>query len=97
MKMFVGVVKITLFIYASDSLKEKRRVLRSIKERFRNKFNYPLIEVDNKELWQKSTLGSSAVSDNDKYLISLFQEIEEFFFKFPEVEVIEKEREIFSF
>ena len=95
--MFVGVFKVTLYIYGVNSLKEKRRVLQSIKDRFKNKFNCQLVEVEDQDLWQKAVLGSSAVSVDDKFLNSLFEKMEEFLEGFPDVEVIAREDEIFTF
>ena len=95
--MFVGVFKVTLYIYGVNSLKEKRRVLQSIKDRFKNKFNCQLVEVEDQDLWQKAVLGSSAVSVDDKFLNSLFEKMEEFIEDFPDVEVIARENEIFTF
>ncbi len=97
MTMFVGVFKVTLYIYGANSLKEKRRVLQSIKDRFKNKFNCQLVEVGEQNLWQKAVLGSSTVSVDDRFLDSLFEKMEDFIDKFPEVEIIERENEIFSF
>ncbi len=95
--MFVGVFKITLYIYGVYSLKEKRKVLQSVKDRFKNKFNCQLVEVADQNLWQKAVLGSSIVSNDDKFLSSLFEKMEQFFDNFPEVEVIAREDEIFTF
>ncbi len=95
--MFVGVFKVTLYIYGVNSLKAKRRILKSVKDRFKNKFNCQLVEVEDQDLWQKAVLGSATVSVDDKFISGLFEKMEEFIDSFPEVEVITRENEIFTF
>jgi hypothetical protein len=63
--MFVGVLQVDLLIRGNTSLKGKRQVLRSIKDRTRQKFNVSIAEVDNNDLWQRATLGICCAS-NDK-------------------------------
>ena len=60
--MVVGTCRVTLYIPGGGSLKEKRLVLRRIKDRVRNKFNVSISEVDDCDLWQRSTLGIATVS-----------------------------------
>jgi uncharacterized protein YlxP (DUF503 family) len=62
MNMIVGVLTIDLFLGDSGSLKDKRRILKSVIERIRNRFNVSVAEVDEQELWQRSTVGVSFVS-----------------------------------
>jgi len=63
--MNIGVCKVELRLPENLSLKGKRRVLKSITMRVRNKFNVSVAEVDNNDLWQLSTLGICCLS-NDK-------------------------------
>ena len=55
--MIVGVCTVELFIGDSRSLKDKRQVLHSLKDRLRGKFNLSVAEVDGHDLWQKAVLG----------------------------------------
>jgi len=63
--MNIGVCKVELRLPENLSLKGKRRVLKSITTRVKNKFNVSVAEVDNNDLWQLSTLGICCLS-NDK-------------------------------
>lgn len=63
--MHVGVCHIRLRIPENGSLKDKRRVLKSMTSRLSNKFNISVAEIDDNDLWQVATLGISCVS-NDK-------------------------------
>ncbi len=56
-----------LHIPESHSLKEKRQVLRSIKDRIKARFNVSVAEVDNNDLWQRASLGVSIVSNDRKF------------------------------
>ncbi len=66
--MTVGSCKIELRIPGSDSLKAKRRVVKSIKERVQARFNVGIAEVDRLDDWHRATLGVVTVS-NDARLV----------------------------
>jgi uncharacterized protein YlxP (DUF503 family) len=55
--MEVGILQFTMLIRGSRSLKEKRQVLRSVKDKLRARFNVAVAEVDDHDVWQKATLG----------------------------------------
>ena len=63
--MVVGVLQIELSIPSADSLKAKRRVLRSLKDRIRRNFNVSVSEVDENDQWQSAIL-AVVVASNDK-------------------------------
>lgn len=63
--MIVGLLTIELFIHNSLSLKAKRRVLKSLKERLKANFNISVAEIDNQDKWQRATLGIAYLG-NDK-------------------------------
>ena len=60
--MVVLVGEIQLHLPESSSLKDKRQVIKSLKERIRSRFNVSVAEVDFTELWQRSTVGIAVVS-----------------------------------
>jgi uncharacterized protein YlxP (DUF503 family) len=66
--MTVGSCKIELRIPDSGSLKDKRRVVKSLKDRVQARFNVGIAEVDRLDDWQRATLGVAAVS-NDSRLV----------------------------
>jgi uncharacterized protein YlxP (DUF503 family) len=65
--MVIGVCTLTLHIFAAQSLKEKRQVLRSILARVRNEFNVSIAEVDTQDSWQHAVLGIACVSSSQAY------------------------------
>jgi len=66
--MTVGSCKIELRIPGSGSLKDKRRVVKSLKDRVQGRFNVAIAEVDRLDDWQRATLGIATVS-NDSRLV----------------------------
>ena len=63
MTSIVLVSEVQLFLPESQSLKHKRAVLSSLKERLHNRFNVSVAEVDHNGLWQRSTLALAVVSN----------------------------------
>jgi uncharacterized protein len=71
--MVVGVLRLTLYIGESHSLKEKRAVLRKIKDRVRNEFNVSITECEEHDLWQKTQLGICQVGTDQAYIDGALQ------------------------
>lgn len=63
--MIIGTARIELHIPGVNSLKGKRQIIKSIKERVKNRFNVAIAEVEKQDLWQRATLGLACVA-NDK-------------------------------
>ena len=60
--MGVGVVRVELHIPAARSLKDKRQVVRGLKDRLRERLHAAVAEVDHQDLWQRAALGLAVVS-----------------------------------
>lgn len=60
MGLFVGVVRVNLFIPHSRSLKDKRSVLHGLKDRLKN-LNVAVAEVEGQDLWQRAVVGVALV------------------------------------
>jgi uncharacterized protein len=73
--MVVGVCRVSLMVPESHSLKEKRMVLRRIKDRVRNKFNVAIAEVGDQDAWQSAQLGFAVVSNELGFTQSVVQKI----------------------
>ena len=65
--MHIGVCRIMLHLPDSASLKDKRRVARSLAARIRNTFNVAVAEVADQELWQRLTLAVCCVSTDSAH------------------------------
>ena len=66
--MAVGLLTLEIHIPDSRSLKDKRQVLRSLKDRLRAHFNVAVAELDYQDSWQQSQVGIVSVSNNAAHL-----------------------------
>ena len=74
--MPIAYLTLELRIEGAHSLKDKRQVLRSMKDRLRNSFNISIAEIEVTDLWQRATLGVVSISDSRDYLAGLMQNVE---------------------
>jgi uncharacterized protein YlxP (DUF503 family) len=72
----IALLTLELHIEAAQSLKDKRRVLRSLKDRLRASFNVSVAELDASGLWNRATVGVVAISDSRDYLDGLMKNVE---------------------
>jgi hypothetical protein len=63
--MVVGILQLRLMIREAQSLKDKRRIVKSLRDRIRNRFNVSVSEVDSLDQRQQATLGI-ALATNDR-------------------------------
>jgi uncharacterized protein YlxP (DUF503 family) len=90
--MTVGIARLTLFLPDAHSLKEKRMVLRRVKDRAQQKFNLAIAEVGEHDLWQRAAIGIAVVGNDRRFIESALDEIVRFVR--GEAEVTNVEREI---
>ncbi|KPJ54488.1 hypothetical protein AMJ39_00250 [candidate division TA06 bacterium DG_24] len=65
--MRVGTCIVELHLPECRSLKNKRQVIKALKERLRKKFNISVAEVDHNDLWQSAVLGIAVVAENGRF------------------------------
>jgi len=73
--MVVGIVRIELHIPAARSLKDKRQVVRSLKDKLREHTRAAVAEVDHLELWQRAALGVAVVAADGAQVRSLLDAV----------------------
>jgi len=79
----------------NESLKGKRRVLKSIASRVRSKFNVAIAEVDNGDAWQLATLGICCVSNDRQHANEIMSKVVDFIINSRlDAEVLDYEIEI---
>jgi uncharacterized protein len=86
--MLVALSAFDLRILGCASLKEKRHVVKGVTAGLRGKFNVAVAEVDHQDLWQRATLGISAVGAQAYHLRRVMHEVERYLSTWPAVEVI---------
>ena len=74
--MPIGVLTLELHLPQAHSLKEKRFVVRKIKDRLRARFNVAVAELDHQDLWQRAVLGVVSISSDRKALETLFEAVQ---------------------
>jgi uncharacterized protein len=75
--MPVAAMTIELRIEHAQSLKDRRQVVRSLKERLSHGFNISVAELDETVTWQSATLGVAAISASRDYLSGLMRQVED--------------------
>lgn len=78
-EMVVAVLEIALSIPQSASLKDKRRVLKSVKDRVRSRFNVSIAEVGDQNLWKSARLGIAVVSGDSTYANGVVSKVQDLF------------------
>jgi uncharacterized protein len=78
-----------LRIPGCGSLKEKRHVVKTISAGLRSKFNVSVAEVDHQDLWQRTTIGVSAVGAQGFHLRKVMHEVERYLSRQPAVDILD--------
>jgi uncharacterized protein len=73
--MPVGLLTLELHLPEAQSLKDKRQVVRSLKDRLRAHFNVAVAELDFEELWQRSVVGVVTLSNEEQYVEESLQKV----------------------
>lgn len=61
----------------AQSLKDRRQVIRSVKDKLRHSFNLAIAELDEGTVWNRATLGIAAISNSPSYLAGQLQQIDQ--------------------
>lgn len=89
MPIVVGICTIELYLPNNSSLKEKRQVLRSMKDRVKRNFNVSFAEIDCMDLWQKAVLGIACVGNEKGYVNRTLDKSVAMIREIPVVEMID--------
>ena len=92
--MIVGSLRVRLLIRESRTLKDKRQVVRSIKDKLQNKFNISIAEVDELDHCQLAVLGVAMVSNEARHVRTTFDEILQALRSHPVAELVDHEVEV---
>lgn len=92
--MIVGLCTVELYIPGGYSLKAKRQVLLSLKDRLRDKFNVSVAEVGDQELWQKAVLGIACVANERSYANKILDQALKVVQSVPTIEMVRSRIEL---
>jgi uncharacterized protein len=73
--MAVGLLTLELHLAEAQSLKDKRQVLRSLKDRLRQHFNVAVAELDFQDTWQRSVVGVVTLSNEEQHVEEALQKV----------------------
>jgi len=73
--MPVGLLTLELHLAEAQSLKDKRQVLRSLKDRLRAHFNVAVAELDFEDTWQRSVIGVVTLANEDHHVEETLQRV----------------------
>ena len=95
--MVVGVCHLDLLITESNSLKGKRRILKRVITRVKNKFNVSIAEVGNHDLWQSAQIGFCIVGNDKRFINSSLDKVVNFIEELNSAEIVKSEIELLNF
>ncbi len=95
--MTVGIARVTFFIPGIMSLKAKRKVVKSIIERSKHRFNVSVAEVDDQDLYQRATIAVAVVGNDGREMNSLLDRIVGFMESLGLAEIMDHEIELIQF
>ena len=85
--MHIGTLTVILYLHDTNSLKDKRQIIKSLVETTRQKFNIAIAEVDDLDLWGKATIGIVSVSNEKAHANRVLDKVLEAFESNPHFEV----------
>lgn len=92
--MVVGAIRIKIYLPWVHSLKEKRRVVKSLSTRVKNKFNVSIAEIEDQNIHQSIVFGVACVTNNNAHADQILDKVISFIDGNTEGEVINIEREL---
>lgn len=92
--MIVGVLRVRLTIFEALSLKDKRRVVKSLKDRLAHRYNISIAEVDDLDRRQVATLGIAVVGNEARFVESQCDTILNEVRRYPHASLIEHDLEL---
>lgn len=92
--MHIGTLTIVVRMHDTESLKDKRQIIKSVIETTRQKFNISIAEVDDLDQWRKATLGVAFVSNDKQHVNRVLDKVLDTLESNPLLDVGEVEMEI---
>jgi uncharacterized protein YlxP (DUF503 family) len=90
----VGTLEIVLLIRESHSLKSRRRVVKSLIDRIRSRFNVSVADVGDQNLWQRAVIGVAVVANDGRFVNEVLSKVLNLVSSDLRAEVIDKSIEI---
>ena len=91
--MIVGVVRVDIHFPEANSLKAKRKILLSIKDKIKNKFNVSVAELEDNDKWQRGVIGIAVISNDQKHANAVLSNVMNLINGRPEIVVTNMQME----
>ena len=85
--MRIGILQFSLTIRWARSLKDKRQVVKSLKDRLRNRFNVSVAEIEDQDLPQTATLGIVMAGNDGRYINGALDKILNILREYPDADL----------
>ncbi len=90
--MFVLAYEVDLHVVASQSLKDKRQVVKSILDGGRRRYGVSASEVGFQDQWQRARLGFAVVASSQGLATEIIDKVDRFVWSHPEIDVLATDR-----
>lgn len=95
--MVVGILRVELRVHDNRSLKGKRKIVRSMVDKVKNKFNASVAEIGSNDKWQKIELGVSTIGNDRRHIDASLNNILAYMESLYLAEIVDAEIEILNF
>lgn len=97
MHTMVGVKRISFLMPENASLKDKRQIIRKLRDTIKDRFNVSFAEVDEDEKLQRSAIAVTMVSSNEELIRTAFTQISNLIESLAEVRVFNEINDVFRY
>lgn len=87
--MIIGIMSIQVSVFDAMTLKDKRRVIKGLKDRIRNKYNVSIAEVGHNDSIRTAILGVALVANKSRFVNSALDEIVNFVRSIPQLTLVD--------
>jgi len=94
--MVVGTLQIVLYLHDNRSLKGKRKIVRSMVDKVKHKFNVAIAEIGSNDKWQKIELGVSTVGNDRRHIDASLSTVLNFLDSLYLAEIVDSKTEIIN-
>lgn len=91
----LGILTVSIHIPHAQSLKDKRMVLKSLKDRIRSQFNVSIAELGDADKWQTAIIGTAMIGNDNRYIDSTLQNIMSFMETYDTINICEYKIEFY--
>ena len=92
--MVVGVLEMRLLLHDAQTLKDKRRIVKGLRDRLRNAFNVSVSEVEELDKWQTAVLGVAIATNERAFADQVLAKVVDHVRRSPEAVLVRYETEI---